>query len=148
MWCFRKSFNKTWLKISFSFNLGLLRITSETKINFIFGFLLKFYMKLTSMLEFLSLLFRSTSFGKHRLSSWIGRKLVSVISNRIKLSNSTFGNLRAYGSNRVISAIGSRDVAKPLKISCFRVDIGCVDSMYTSFKQKKRTLLSLPFHEL
>ena len=63
------TFNKTLFKISFSFNFGFHRLTLEIKIKLIFGFLMKFYMKLTSILHILNLLFRSASFGKLRLSS-------------------------------------------------------------------------------
>ena len=80
------TFNKTWFKISFSLNFGFHRITSEIKKKLILGFLMKFYMKLTSILHILNLLFRSASFGKLRLSSWIGRKLVSVTSNWVLIS--------------------------------------------------------------
>ena len=59
----------TLFTILFSFNFGFHRITSEIKIKFIFGFLMKFYMKLTNILHILNLLFRSASFGKLRLSS-------------------------------------------------------------------------------
>ena len=75
------SFNKTMFKVVSGSNLGLLRLTSEIKIKFIFGLLIKFYMESTPILNILNLIFRSASFGKLRLSSWIGRKLISLASN-------------------------------------------------------------------
>ena len=54
------TFNKTLFKISFSFNFGFHRRTSEIKIKSIFRFLMKFYMKLTSILHILNLRFISS----------------------------------------------------------------------------------------
>ena len=60
------TFNKTLFKISFSFNFGFHWITSKIKIKFIFGFLMKFYMHLKSILNILKLIFDllySVNFG-------------------------------------------------------------------------------------
>ena len=72
---------KTWFNVSFGLNLGILRITSEMKIKLIFLLLMKFYMKSTPILNILNLLFRSASFGKLRLYSYIGLNLISVTCN-------------------------------------------------------------------
>ena len=55
---FLLSVNKTRLKMLFGSKLCLLRLTSEIKIEFIFGLL--------RILDFLNLLFSSTSFGNIR----------------------------------------------------------------------------------
>ena len=54
-------------------------ITAEMKIKFVFGFLMNFYVNLTPILNIFNTLFISASFGKLRLYSCIGRKLLSVI---------------------------------------------------------------------
>ena len=54
-------------KISLGSNFALLRLTLKTKVMFIFGLLIKFYMKSTPTLHIIKLPFRSASFGIYSL---------------------------------------------------------------------------------